>query len=743
MSADATFPGGNGKIAVVGNRNIPVHPFDIFLMEPDGSGLAPLVETSEANEMDPAWSPDGKRIAFSTGSTIEVMDADGSHRSPVITRPGTVNSPSWSPTGDRIMFEEMNDSTSSFSVVGVDGLGYRPVRTVPAGEPEADLSWSPSGDLVAFQANTLDPDPNDPGEFITVNELFTIAPDGSNQKRLTSVNGVRSPDWSPDGSRIAFTGRVNEAEWGVLLVNAGGGPVTSLPNSNSSPVDPPGTPTWSPDGSRIAFTKGADVFVEPLAGGPLANLTSNSPEEFYGLSWQPKVAHYTVELKAWIPKREVSGFPPVPTPYLLPHGPDCFEPDGTAQEFATLVTSSFHGDGHAGYDEQGFSGTLDAGGFRVRPVANFDLIDGKIANFKVSDFPHSVGTTYNNLIYDTLGFGTHKCSISRTATKAAGGQKTSDTSFELFISSSNPLVPGAPAIDSTLEGFFTSGERLTLDYETDLFPSHGIRVRRNDDVDTFVVNDVSCLTDDAVQGLLGAGLIAYGLSRNGNLGRESLIPNEQAVTVTQSGQVCETQYRIVDVAPLAPGSGAGASASAAIEVAPLRGPGKGHFVSLPRAVKRGLVGAVTSHGRTQLAADVASPVNLRVKGGTFALETTDVDRGKVRRAALYGPAKGPLKVTLNNKIAVKQGKRTLAPHNPDTHPPRTSAKLKRSGNTVVVRFSAHDKTGVQSTIVTIGKRAAKLHHGVLKIPARKLSQVRFFSVDIYGNREKSRKLKRG
>jgi hypothetical protein len=233
------------------------------------------------------------------------------------------------------------------------------------------------------------------------------------------------------------------------------------------------------------------------------------------------------------------------------------------------------------------------------------------------------------------------------------------------------------------------------------------------------------------------------LSRNVNLGRESLIPNEQSVTVTQSGRVCDTQYRIVDVAPLAPGSGAGASASGAIEVASLRGPGKGHFVSLPLAVKRGLVGAVTSHGRTQLAADVASPVKLRVKGGPFALETTDVNRGKVRHAALYGPARGPLMVTLSSKIAVRRGKRTLAPHGPDTHPPRTTAKLKRFGNTVVVRFAAHDKTGVQSTIVTIGKRAAKLHHDVLKIPARKLRQVRFFSVDIYGNQEKLRRLRRG
>jgi hypothetical protein len=457
----------------------------------------------------------------------------------------------------------------------------------------------------------------------------------------------------------------------------------------------------------------------------------------------PKATHYTVELKAWIPKQEVSGLPPIPTPYSLPHGPDCFDPGGTVFEWATLVSSAFRGDGHAGYDEQGFSGVLAAGGFRVRPVANFDLIDGKIENFKVSDFPQSVGTTHNDLVYYTYPFDTHKCTIERTATEAASGQKTSDTSFELFISSSNPLVPGAPAIDSTLDGFFTSGERLTLDYETDLFPSHGIRVRRENDVDTFVVNDVACLTDDAVLGLSGAGLLAYGLIRNSNLGRESLIPNEQSVTVTKSGQLCDTEYRIVDVAPLKSGSGAGASASGAIAVAPLVGPGKGQFVSLPDAVKRGLVGAITSRGRTQLAADVASPVSLRVKGGRFALETTAVDHGTPRPAAVYGPAKGPLTLTLDKKIVVKRGKTTLPPHGPDTSPPRTTAKLKRSGKTVLVRFAAQDKTGVQITIVTIGKRAAKLKRGVLKIPARKLSQVRFFSVDIYGNQEKSRRLKRG
>ena len=453
----------------------------------------------------------------------------------------------------------------------------------------------------------------------------------------------------------------------------------------------------------------------------------------------PKVVHYTVELKAWIPKSEVSGFPPVATPYSVPHGPDCHDPGGTLYELGTMVSSVFQGDGHAGYDRPGFSEALDIGGFRVRPVADFDLVDGKIANFTVSAFPQSVGTTHKNVTYSTLGLKVHRCTISKTAIKAAGGQVTSDTSFELFISSANPLAPGAPAIDSTLKAFFTSDERLTLDYETDLFPSHGIRVRREGDVDTFVVNDVACLSDDAVLGLPGAGLLAYGLSRHGNLGSESLIPNEQSVTVTRSGQLCDTSYRIVDVVPL--GSGAGASASGAIEVAPLQGPGKARFVPLPRAVELGLVGATTSQGRTQLAADAANPVSLRIKGGKFALATTNVDRGSPRSEALYGPASSPLTVTLDEKVAVKRGKKTLARRGPDTRPPRTTPKLERSGNVVSVRFAARDQSGVQATIVTVGKQVAKLRRGTLRIPARKLGQVRYFSVDVYGNREKSRRLK--
>jgi hypothetical protein len=457
----------------------------------------------------------------------------------------------------------------------------------------------------------------------------------------------------------------------------------------------------------------------------------------------PKVVHYAVELKAWIPKREVAGFPPVSTPYSLPHGPDCLDPGGTAFELATMVSSTFQGDGHPGYDRPEFVGLLDTGGFRVRPVAHFDLADGKIENFTVSSFPQSVGTTHKHLTYSTYPSKTRECTIEKTATQAAGGRMTSATSFELFISSSNPLAPGAPAIDSTLKAFFTSDERLTLDYDTDLFPSHGIRVKRNGDVDTFVVNDVACLADDAVLGLPGAGLLAYGLTRHGNLGSESVIPNEQSLTITRSGRLCDTDYRIVDVAPLASPAGAEASAAGGIEVAPLLGPGKGRFVPLSRAVELGLVGATTFKGRTQLAADAANPVSLRVKGRRLALETTDVDRGRPAHEVLYGPAKGPLMVTLDDKIMVMRGKKTLSRRRPDTKPPRTTAKLKRTGKTIAIRFAAHDLTGVQSTFVTIGKRAAQLRRGVLKVPARKLRQIRFFSVDIYGNREKPRRVKRG
>ena len=750
--ASAAFPGANAKIAF---SRLVSGQYDLWTVNGDGSGATPLTSTPGVDETRPAWSADGARLAFlarphtGVGMGIFVMNADGSDRQPVVVSNNVFyDHPSWSPDGQRIMLQELQHTPAGnarFRIlrINLDGTGFTPLRTIPPGDPddannqdEPVPAFSPDGSRVAYGEEALDPIPGDPGSFEPHHEVFTMNADGGDVRRLTHdelATEVGDFSWSPDGTRIAYR-RHEDFPSAIAIVDAAGGSPTGF---SGGTLDR--SPAWSPDGQAIAYEDSGNIVVKPAGGGTATPLIDGHDPD-----WGPLRIHYTVELKAWIPKRSVAGFPPVTTPYLIPHGSDCFDPGGTTEELSTVVSSTFRGDDHDGYDSSFFSGPRETSGFRVRPVAEFDLVAGKIVNFQVSAFADSIGTTHKDMVYSRLLFPTRKCTVEKTATKDAGGRQTSDDSFELFISSANPLVFGAPSIDSKLEGFFTSGERLTLDFETDLFPSHGIRVVRNADTDTFIVNDVACLSDAAALGITGAGLLSYGLSTNANLGRESVIPNDQSVTITQSGQLCDHRYRIVDVAPVpAPGRASVTAAGVRISVAPLSGPGKGRFVPLRKAVSKGLVAATTSQGRTQLAADAATPVELRIMGGRVALELTEVGKGRVRGGSVFGPAGGPLAMTLGKKPAVKRNGRRLRAHRLDHRPPVTSAKVLRRGRSAVIRFSARDGSGVRNTVVTVGRRAAKLRRQTLRLPVSRLGKVRYSSIDIYGNAEKPKRLHAG
>jgi plastocyanin len=75
---------------------------DIYVINADGSGLTRL--TTDAHSGNPAWSPDGRRIAFTRGSEIYVMNADGSGATRLTNNPGQDNAPAWSPDGTKIAF---------------------------------------------------------------------------------------------------------------------------------------------------------------------------------------------------------------------------------------------------------------------------------------------------------------------------------------------------------------------------------------------------------------------------------------------------------------------------------------------------------------------------------------------------------------------------------------------------------------------------------------------------------------
>ena len=109
--------------------------------------------------------------------------------------------------------------------------------------------------------------------------ISSVAPDGSNRTLLIQANGIGGPEWSPDGSRIAFE------ESGIWIMNADGSGTTRI---TSSGLDR--EPTWSPDGRRIAFASfrtGTIALWVVNADGSAARLLADPPIIGDQPAWSP------------------------------------------------------------------------------------------------------------------------------------------------------------------------------------------------------------------------------------------------------------------------------------------------------------------------------------------------------------------------------------------------------------------------------------------------------------------------
>ena len=194
----------------------------IWVVYADGRG-ARRVTSSSARDIDPSWSPDGRRIVFkavpataapnSRASAIVVTNIDGSGRH-AISPPQDVESPSWSPDGTLIAFQ----LKGKIALVQPDGRGLR-VLPVHGGCP----SWTPDSHVIAICGD-------DGG-------IYTITLDGGALRRLAGAQGAMDlpGPWSHDGKRLSF---VRERRQGgdIYVMNADGSHqrrVTNFPGTEA------------------------------------------------------------------------------------------------------------------------------------------------------------------------------------------------------------------------------------------------------------------------------------------------------------------------------------------------------------------------------------------------------------------------------------------------------------------------------------------------------------------------------
>ena len=254
---------------------------DIFLLRVGGENAINLTTTSAANDYDPAFSPDGERIAFGSdreGGGLFVMGATG--ESPKKIAPEGAH-PSWSPDGRRIVYstERVVDPFSrqtiaSLWVVDVTSGEKKRIYEGDAVQPV----WSPSGKRIAFFA---------------VNEgqrdVATIPADGGRPTAVTHDRATEwDPFWSPDNRWLYFfSDRRGGPDLWRIAVDGATGAVSGEPEPVTTGSSRPMQGSISADGRRIALEIDASrgellkTAFDPLAcrplGPPATLFTSASP----------------------------------------------------------------------------------------------------------------------------------------------------------------------------------------------------------------------------------------------------------------------------------------------------------------------------------------------------------------------------------------------------------------------------------------------------------------------------------
>ena len=188
---------------------------ELYTANADGSGVRRLTRRS-GPDLTPAWSPDGRRIAWTRDREIWTMDSDGRNERVLVRRAEPWHE-HWSPTwhAGTIVYSSIRVSAFNSELYAVPArrLTFTKGSDGVLGD-DGMPAFSPDGRRIAFVSNR-DQD----------NQIYVMNADGSGQRRLTRRPGNDfAPAWSPDGRRIAFH-RVGDGIW---VMNADGSGLTRL-----------------------------------------------------------------------------------------------------------------------------------------------------------------------------------------------------------------------------------------------------------------------------------------------------------------------------------------------------------------------------------------------------------------------------------------------------------------------------------------------------------------------------------
>jgi dipeptidyl aminopeptidase/acylaminoacyl peptidase len=301
---------------------------DLRAVSVDGQSILTLTDTA-AEESDPIWSPDSTRIAFTqrigTESNIMAVELQSS-----VTRKladGPASGLRWSPDGKWIAFvadllQPRDERRENEDVFVVSAEGGTP-RLLTPGTPrfrDAAPDWAPDSQHLVYRSEE--------GGY---SNLYILDVLSGGRRALTTSNAENlSPRWAPDGTRVAYVRHENSI-FHIYNISVEDRMITRISDVDganggyqSRYAGPPGMVEWSPDGTRIAFThsdpgRTSDIWIGTPEGGRPVQLTDSMPTELRRESrfvWPDRIAYRSFdgqEISALVYKpqgrRPGSGYP--------------------------------------------------------------------------------------------------------------------------------------------------------------------------------------------------------------------------------------------------------------------------------------------------------------------------------------------------------------------------------------------------------------------------------------------------
>jgi Tol biopolymer transport system component len=249
-------------------RNLDVD-WEVVVARP--GGRLTRVTNNWSQDYSPDWSPDGSRLAYvSFEGDARNVGLEGDARIVVSKRDGTDRhtvasglSPAWAPSGNQIAFD---GEAGGVWIVSADGTRQRMLPGSESGGSEP--AWSPDGTQLAFVKNIEG----------WAGQIVVQRADGTGEQRV--IASGRLPTWSPSGDQIAYVhGTYERLDLRAVRLD-GTGDRLLVGNVGSGSSDTPGGPDWSPDGSKVAFVRDGELYTVSPSDGVVTRLTRTRPRRY-------------------------------------------------------------------------------------------------------------------------------------------------------------------------------------------------------------------------------------------------------------------------------------------------------------------------------------------------------------------------------------------------------------------------------------------------------------------------------